>query len=142
MSKHTVPGWVSNAPVQINVGRDLHIHGGGSALPCDVSPPRVGHGDTLMRGLGVLLYNAWRAAVAILSLCLLLADYALALALWATTRFVDGAQIVLRATERARGGAPNRLGLSSIPLRMLGAGSEVNELEGLNQLESDYEHSN
>lgn len=134
MSKHTVPGWVSNGPVQINVARDLHIHGGGSALPRDVSPPRVGHGDTLMRGLGVLLYNGWRLGVALGSVVIALVVFGGSLCVWGLGRFGD----ILRMSESALGGAPNRLVFSSVPMRMLGAGSEVNELEGLNQLETDY----
>jgi hypothetical protein len=118
--------------VQINVGRDLHSHGGCSGH-ADVSPTRVGHGDTLARGLGVLLYNGWRLVLALASVVIALVVFVVSVGVWMLGRSAD----LMRMSEAALGGAPNRLVFSSVPMRMLGQGN-VNELEGLNQLESDY----
>lgn len=118
--------------VQINAGRDVNIYGCSGHAP--MSPPHVGHSDTFARVLGVLLYNAWRVTVALAGVAIALVVFVASICVWILGRSAD----LVRMSESALGGAPTRLVFSSVPMRMLGQGQHVNELEGLNQLESDY----
>lgn len=119
--------------VQINAGRDVNIYGCSGHAPA-LPPPSVGHSDTSTRVLGALLYNGWRLLLALSCGALALLVFVGSVCLWVLGRSGD----ILRMSEAALGGAPTRLAFSSVPLRMLGAGNEVSELEGLNQLETDY----
>lgn len=140
-----MPGWVSHGPVQINVGRDLHIHGGGRGyveMPDDCAPPRERR--SLVPGLVITLFRlGMRIARAIKALAMLVLGLvlvcawvvfgALALGLWALGRAAD----LVHFVERTFGGAPTQLVyVPSIlqpreptePVRMLGPGARVHEL--------------
>lgn len=132
LDKH-MPGWVSRGPVQINVARDLHIHGGAADV---YDAPRV-HGAGPQWGalLGTLAYNGWRLVIALVLLAVLVGVTAVALGVWILGRFANGVLIV----ENALGGAPTRIiAAPARMLPMLGVGDHIDELDGLNQLERDY----
>jgi hypothetical protein len=113
--------WTSHGPVQINVGRDLHIHGG-HVQQDDV--PRV-HGAGPQWGalLGMLAYNGMRLAVGVLLLGVLLVVTVGAIGFYLLARVANGVLFV----EQALGGAPTRI--IAAPARMLPM---------LGHLESDY----
>jgi hypothetical protein len=148
-----VPGWVSNAPVQINVGRDLHIHGcGGRAeLPDDVALPRAsvgpGLGFSIIR-VGVALWSIVEVLCRVAATLLMLAAWvtfsALAFALWSLGRVAD----IVLYVEHSLGGAPRQLVYvpsfmprAEAPMHMLGPGDNVRELEALAR-ENDCVDSN
>jgi hypothetical protein len=150
---HAMPGWVSNGNVQINVARDLHIHGGARSIvdmPCDVAPSR---GDSDSSGwwtaakiigillaaaiaIPILLSGAVLAGVLFAGVCLL--GFCGVVGIWLVCRLFEGC---LWAEKMAGGGrtrlvyAPSFMRPDNMP--RLGSG-KLNELEGLNQLESDY----
>jgi hypothetical protein len=144
-----MPGWVSNGPVQINVGRDLHKHGGGRGyveMPDDCVAPRAsvgpGLGFALMRVLTVVWTLATvlaRLAAVLLAVVAWVTFTALALSVWLLGRIGD----LLRGAEAVCGGAPTQL--VYVPsfmsrdnaLPMLGPGARVNELAD-NTRESHY----
>lgn len=153
-----MPGWVSNGPVQINVGRDLHIHGGGRGYAelADDCAPRERR--SLVPGLAITLFRVsmrlFKAAKALVMLvlglvlvCAWVVFGALALGLWALGRAAD----LVHFVERTFGGAPTQLVYvpsilqprePSEPVRMLGPGARVNELADINETESHYDDSN
>jgi len=121
--KH-MPGWVSNGPVQINVARDLHIHGGHVQ---DV--PRV-HGAGPQWGaiLGTVAYNGWRLVLGLALLCILLVVTVGAIGFYLLARVANAVLFV----EQALGGAPTRIiAAPARMLPMLGVGNDYNELETL-----------
>lgn len=111
-----MPGWVSHGNVLINVGRDLHIHGGGRGyveMPDDCAPLErrslvPGLVITLFR-LGMRLFRAAKAlvmlALGLVLVCAWVVFGALALALWALGRAAD----LVHFVERTFGGAPTQL---------------------------------
>jgi hypothetical protein len=117
--------------VQINVGRDLHIHGGGDAF---ATPRAPGNSSQLWAVAGMLLYNGGRLALGLALLGVIVVVAAGAIALWALARVANMVLIV----EHALGGAPTRIiAAPARMLPMLGVGDHI-EFDGLNQLESDY----
>jgi hypothetical protein len=124
---------MSDRLVQINVGRDLHIHGGCSG---HVDNPCV-HGAGPQWGalLGTLAYNGWRLVLGLALLCILLVVTVGAIGFYLLARVANAVLFV----EQALGGAPTRIiAAPARMLPMLGVGGHIDELEGLNQLESDY----
>jgi hypothetical protein len=166
MSKHSVPGWVSNGPVQINVGRDLHIHGcGGRAeLPDDIAPPSGRSGWSLAKIIGVViavavcvpiaLAGAALAATVIAAICT--TALGAVIVLWIVGRSAE----LLLLLEDALGGGRWRLAIVSSLMgqsqvevveqppqprtptaKQLGPGNP-RELVQLNQREAQYVDSN
>lgn len=156
-----MPGWVSHGNVQINVGRDLHIHGGGRGyveMPADCAPRERG---SLVPGLVITLFRvAVRIARAIKALVMLVLGLVLLCAwlvfgtasvcFWALNRVIDLLKWTLGGLERRLGGAPTQLVYVPSILqprepteapRMLGPGARVHELADLNT-RSDYVDSN
>lgn len=154
LSKSHMPGWVSNGNVQINVGRDLHIHGGGRGyvdMPDDCAPRER---SSLVPGLAITLFRVsmrlFKAAKALVMLALglvLVCAWVVfgtgALALWALGRIAD----IVHFVERTFGGAPTQLVYvpsilqprePSEPVRMLGPGARVHELADINERDSHY----
>lgn len=125
--------WTSHGPVQINVARDLHIHGG--AMPDDCRPRVHGAGPQWGALLGTLAYNGWRLVLGLVLLCILLVVTVAAIGFYLLARVANGVLFV----EQALGGAPTRIiAAPARMLPMLGVGDHIDELDGLNQLESDY----
>jgi hypothetical protein len=119
--------WVSNAPVQINVGRDLHIYGGAAAvdMPSDRMPPCSGptaaQRDRLWLSIRLFAAAAWFLAkcsfwlaVAVVVLVPLTAAMLLSFGIWLLGR---GAELLLWI-ERRCGGGPTQLAyLPALPHR-------------------------
>jgi hypothetical protein len=150
LDKH-MPGWVSHGPVQINVGRDLHIHGGcGPAFEPDAMPRRE-LAPSLAFNISRVFWVVWslvevgvRLVGALLQLAAWVTFTLLALGVWSLGRVGD----LLRAAEHVCGGAPTKLVYvpsfmprAEAPMHMLGAGDNVRELEALAR-ENDYDLSN
>lgn len=136
--------------VQIIAGRDVNIYGCSGhapALPSGSAPKALrddaGFVWALVKFIGI-------ATAACIVVPVLLAGALLALALLigvclGVGGVVVGFYLVCRVAngllwvERSIGGGPTRLVyMPSLPVRMLGAGQRVDELDGINQLESDY----
>jgi len=133
---HAMPGWVSHGPVQINVGRDLHIHHGGGAQHFDA--PELGERSSAGPGFVFALGRVWAIAwtlikaaawlvVALLSLAAWLVFGAIALAVWLLGRVAN----VVLFVERKLGGAPTQFVYVPSILQRDGA--------QLRALESDYD---
>jgi hypothetical protein len=155
VSKHIVPGWVSNGPVQINVGRDLHIHGGcggHAALPDDIAPPHHDYAPGIVYAIGRVCAALWTVATAfavIVKWAMLASAWVtftvLAGAFWLVCRTFDVLHWALRRTESIAGGGPTQLVYvpSFMPqptMHQLGPGNPA-ELADLKQLETEYDHS-
>jgi hypothetical protein len=110
--------WVSNAPVQINVGRDLNIYGGAATvdMPSDSVPPcsapAAAPWSRLWLGIRLCAAAAWFfakwsfwLAVAVVVLVPLTAAMLLSLGIWLLGR---GAELLLWI-ERRCGGGPTQL---------------------------------
>ena len=142
--------WVSKGPVQINVGRDLHIHGGGcgSAAPSCNAPQSSGssgNGEGLWFAakvlavavaivVGVPIVLAGGLLLLCFALGFLLAGLALDIGIWTLCRGTTGLAIVLLRVEEAIGGGPKRLVFTpSIwgAARSLGPGYNDRELTAL-----------
>lgn len=144
LAKTQMPGWVSHGPVQINVGRDLHIHGGASfeqpEVSHDVGTRVVGAAARVGTALWWTLKATYYLAYGLLSLAAWLTFSALAIALWVIGRIGD----LLRGAESLAGGAPGRLiYVPSVMQRnevlpALTAGDRVNELQARN---TTYDHA-
>lgn len=146
LAKNHMPGWVSHGNVQINVGRDLHIHGGASFEPDyapqhDVGTRVVGAFARVGTALWWTLKATYYLAYGLLSLAAWLTFSALAIALWVVGRIGD----LLRGAESLAGGAPGHL--IYVPsvlqrnevLPALTAGDRINEVRSL---KGDYDHAN
>jgi hypothetical protein len=130
--------WTSNAPVQINVGRDLHIHGSGSAprhVPTAATPaPRAEFGPGLAFAVSRLCAIVWtliKAAawlvVAAVSLTAWTVFGTFALAVWLLGRVGN----LLLIGERLCGGGPTQF--VYVPSVLQRDGAQVRALE------SDYD---
>lgn len=149
---HSMPGWVSHAPVQINVGRDLHIHGGGCGPEFEPDAmPRREFTPSLAFNVSRVFHITWtlvgvvaRLVGALLAVCAWVTFTLLAIGVWLLGRVGD----LLRGAEHVCGGAPSRLVYvpsfmprAEAPMHMLGPGNDVRELEALAR-ENDYVDSN
>lgn len=159
MSKrdHHMPGWVSRGNVHVNVGRDLHIHGGrGSVVePSCVCEPSRDYVSGLAFGtsracavLWTLVCVAARLLGALLVLAAWLTFTTLSAGFWVLCRAVDVLHRTVRRVESAAGGAPTQLVYVPSILQprdhsapMLGPGARVNELAD-NATETEYVDSN
>lgn len=121
----TTASWTSSAPVQINVARDLHIHGGGTTSTFDV--PDDCEGSHASQGFAVdlrrFLRRSWSAVrlfaaavwfvvrvifwavVGTLVLCVVLPALVLSLGLWLLGRLAA----LLLVLECKLGGGPTQL---------------------------------
>lgn len=139
--------WVSNAPVQVNVGRDLHIHCGTTSTVIDtpddcVLPPRtagsgfVAAGRRLWSVAKLFAVAAWFLAKVIFWIVVaglvggvVLPAAALALSLWILARVAD----LLLWVERSLGGGPTQLAylptLASHRVSLMGEGGELDSVE-------------
>jgi len=158
-----MPGWVSHGNVQINVARDLHIHGGcagHAALPDDVAPPRTSVGPGLGFALMRLVIALWSLVTALyrfvcrtLLVIAWLTFGSLSVSFWALNRTAEILRAVLSLLphlERDLGGG--RAQLVYVPsflarprvtptTHQLTAGSRT-ELAQLNTRETQYVDSN
>lgn len=147
-----MPGWVSNGPVQINVGRDLHIHGGGcgpafepDAMPRrELAPSLVFNVSRVFWVLWTLAEVVVRLVGGLLALAAWITFTLLAIGVWLLGRIGD----LLRGAEHVCGGAPTKLVYvpsfmprAEAPMHQLGPGAHVNELAD-NTRESHYVDSN
>ena len=148
LAKTHMPGWVSNAPVQINVGRDLHIHGGfGEAQSTATDCPSHDVGTRVVGAFARVATALWWTAKAVfwlgyglLSLCAWTTFGAYAIAVWFVGRLGD----LLRGVERLHGAGPTHLLYVPSVMRrddmpVLTAGDRVNELQPRN---TTYDHAN